>query len=422
MGLPREGNTLSDTSDALQQTETAAKPTEDPISAPLVELASRYGLTLHVSEEYADHFDVDVGSYLFPCPYTDGWPGYEESDGKVIFSNTAFVFSDPDNATGTSGREGLVWCIYAIPMDEYTPINDPASSGMFYDINSRLLGQNEEYAFILVFPSYALQCNQQSLESVTSYWRHMCQGYEVLKNAVESYGFDNSPDWLDNYEQYINLLDAERKNLENQQAGKSDKVQEEEQDSDGSQKFVGSFGLAWDYVEEPRFPTRPVFKGYTETWTEEQIYAYASENLLSLLDDYYEGSRERTTYGDHTVLLYQDGTVSSGVSFSYVIPHDDGATYEMLVVVNHDRMDEEMEARYLIGEPNNEIGGIPVWLGWTYAESGVHEDTFISTDYILMAAFEYDGTYYFLRQSTGADGFFLGAVQTDNSGNLLDCA
>ena len=220
MGLPREGNTLSDTSDTLQQTETAAKPMEDSISAPSVELVSRYGLTLHVPEEYADHFDVDVGSYLFPCPYTDGWPGYEESDGKVIFSNTAFVFSDPDIATGTSGREGLVWCIYAIPTDEYTPINDPASSGIFYDINSRLLGQNEEYAFIFVFPSYARQCNQQSLESVTSYWHHMCQGYEVLKNAVESYGFDISPDWLDNYEQYINLLDEERKNLANQQAGK----------------------------------------------------------------------------------------------------------------------------------------------------------------------------------------------------------
>ena len=74
-------------------------------------------------------------------------------------------------------------------------------------------------------------------------------------------------------------------------------------------------------------------------------------------------------------------------------------------------MDEEMKARYLIGEPNNEIGGIPVWLGWTNADPNT-DDGFVSTDYTLIAAFEYDGTYFFLRQNTAADGLFLGAIQS----------
>ena len=75
-------------------------------------------------------------------------------------------------------------------------------------------------------------------------------------------------------------------------------------------------------------------------------------------------------------------------------------------------MDEEMQARYPIGEPNNEIAGVPVWLGWTKTEASAGEDAFVSSDYTLMATFEYDGVNYFLRQNTAADGLFLGTIQT----------
>ena len=506
-------------------------------AAPTVELTSRYGLTLQVSEELAGHFTVDVEDYVFPCPEEDGWA--DIAGGQDIIEHAAFVFSDPGNATGENGREGLIWCIQAIPAAEYTSVSNPDSEQdepfMIYYINSRLLGRSEEYVYILVFPAPNWQYDPESLESLNAYWRHLYHGYEILQELAERYDWTDSMDWLDDYyERVVCLVDQERMKLTNQQTNSGvsdldndglelaenvdngvielggvrykfymaasplftpeyyeitvpsdfhvgevvgyetdntydwyyaeveplsgwlirymrrngdDKYSEGElykaenitaipqwiEDArkaimentggypglqegytiipDTDPPFQGSFGMTWDYVEVPRFPQRPVLLGYTESWTEEQIYAYASENLLSILDDYFEGGRERTTFGDHTVLLYLDGTVSSGVSFSYLTPHSDGSSYELLVVVNHDRMDEEMKARYLIGEPNNEIGGIPVWLGWTNADPNT-DDGFVSTDYTLIAAFEYDGTYFFLRQNTAADGLFLGAIQS----------
>jgi len=464
------------------------------------------------------------------------------NDGQYVIPHAAFIFSDPDNANGENGREGLIWCIQAIPVTDYTPSSTPDSEQdepfMIYYINSHLLGRSEEYVYMLVFPAPNWQYDQTSKESVDSYWRHLYHGYEILQELEERYGWTDTMNWLDDYyERVVCLVDQERTKMTNQQtdSGLSDldndglelvenadngaielgdvryqfympasplftpeyyeiavpssfrvgEVIGYEMDNiydwyyaeveplsgwlirymrrNGDDKysegelckaeiitaipqwiedarkaimentggypgleegytiipnsdppFQGSFGLTWDHVEEQPKSEIPVPDGgYTETWTEEQIYEYIPENLPSMLDDFYGESRERTTYGDHTVVLYPDGTVSSGVSVSYIVPNaGEYSPFELLVVVNRERMDEEMQARYPIGEPNNEIGGVPVWLGWTKTESSAGEDAFVSSDYILMAAFEYDGVYYFLRQNTAADGLFLGTIQT----------
>ena len=401
----QDGNALSEPSVA-DQPASEQEPAEDLTPAPTVELTSKYGLTLRVSEELADHFVVDVEDYVFPCAWEDGWP--DITGGQEIIEHAAFVFSDPDNATGENGREGLIWCISAIPVEESSLVMDPNSEedtrSMIFYINERLLGRNEEYVYTLVFPCNNWQYNPESLESLDSYWRHLYHGYEVLQEVVERNGLTGDMDWLDTYyEQIVCFVDQERTKMTNQQtnSGVSDRDNDglelvENADNgvielggvrykfymsasplftpeyyeitvpsdfrvgevigyetdntydwyyaeveplsgwlirymrrNGDDKysegelykaesitdipqwiedarkaimentggypgleeghtiipnsdppFQGSFGLTWDHVEEQPISEIPVPNGgYTETWTEEQIYEYIPENL-----------------------------------------------------------------------------------------------------------------------------------------------
>lgn len=162
-------------------------------------------------------------------------------------------------------------------------------------------------------------------------------------------------------------------------------------------RFQSSFGLDYDEVSEE--PLSLPEDGYAEIWSEEQIYDYAGDTLISLLDSYFGEERERTTFGDQIVIFYPDGTLCTGVSFSYVVPNTgEDFPYEFRVTINRDRMDGGAET--IVGQPNNELEGFPVWLGW-YDKAET-----------LMAAFECDGFYFYLSQNTSAEGHFLGAVQS----------
>ena len=138
--------------------------------------------------------------------------------------------------------------------------------------------------------------------------------------------------------------------------------------------------------------------------------------LIDKLDSYFDVTKERYA-GERSVYFYEDGTVSMYTSFSYISPGSEGEYgFKLTIWVNHDRMDESVEWKYPIGDPNNEIQGIPVWLGWSRNYHGAFDDPDTKTDLTLLAAFSLDGTYYFLEQQPvsengDGEGLFLGALQ-----------
>ena len=182
--------------------------------------------------------------------------------------------------------------------------------------------------------------------------------------------------------------------------------------------FESKFGLSYDFVHE-QYSVTPTFPegGYSEKWSAEQTYDYVGHDLIDKLDSFFGESKERIA-DDNSVYFYMDGTVSMNTKLSYVSPGSEGEYgFELTIWVNHDRMDEYVEWKYPIGDPNNEIQGIPVWLGWSQNCHGAFDAPDTKTDITLLAAFSMDGTYYFLEQQPvsengDGEGLFLNVLQT----------
>lgn len=148
-----------------------------------------YPVALEIPAEYVEEIEVDT-------------PFLDMSCETVQFDNAVFSFYD--KSSQEYGRIGLVWCIIATPINEYTPL-DPVNYDFIFEYNRAELGTDEDYAYELIYPRAARQCNIKDSENVESYFAHHAIGQDLLTQFIQQNSLQSDGVGVERYAAFIAL-------------------------------------------------------------------------------------------------------------------------------------------------------------------------------------------------------------------------
>lgn len=147
-----------------------------------------YPVALEIPAEYVEEIEVDT-------PYKDTWC-------DVQYDNAVFSFCD--KSSQKYDLIGLVWCITATPINEYTPLN-PVNYDYIFEYNRAELGTDEDYAYELIYPSAGHQCNQNDPENAESYSTHIAIGQDLLTQFIQQNSLQSDGTGLERYAAFLAL-------------------------------------------------------------------------------------------------------------------------------------------------------------------------------------------------------------------------
>lgn len=150
-----------------------------------------YPVALEVPTEYSAEIEVDT-------PYQDN--PYGTLECEIQFDNVVFSFYD--KSSHAYGLIGLVWCITATPINEYTP-PDPMYYDFIFEYNEAELGTDEDYVYTLIYPSVLHQCNPDDPENADSYFAHLAIGQDLLTQFIQQNSLQSDGAGLERYAAYL---------------------------------------------------------------------------------------------------------------------------------------------------------------------------------------------------------------------------
>lgn len=197
-----EVSSLKETVNMDISSADAAESTESTDSAAEEELvyltSARLNAVLPIHASLADSILIDT-DYEYAA----------DVDIIYAFDTEGFWFCDSNQKSYS--RDGLVWGIDSVPIEEAVleDTEDPLAD-LYFDINNRYLGMNDDTVYILHFFGQGCQYDTENKKSVESYRACLSIATEILEDFVDENGLtavDVNSDWREGIQAQIDYAD-----------------------------------------------------------------------------------------------------------------------------------------------------------------------------------------------------------------------
>lgn len=178
--------------ETLSTKDSSSKP------EPVILTSSQTDVELSVPQKYVDDIVVDE-------PYTTTFYATEEA---ITYDPVPYAYYDYTN----QNAPGLVWAIYVCSYSEQQTLSEEGWDDFTFIFNRTPLGYKGDKAYVLLYysPLYTYgsdaQYDSALYDQTLSYYQHLSDGYEMLKDFVERNALEQNKAWINWEDAYWDRL------------------------------------------------------------------------------------------------------------------------------------------------------------------------------------------------------------------------